>query len=201
MPSDSHEKLAKLRSLVPTSDTIALVAQTADNDSGIIGVRIRFDKDTGAFLDRDNVPLQPDFQPIVFDIRGAFVKWENGHPTQKIWHVPGQHFPKRAELGDLDRSRWERSPFDGQPLVDPWRIEFYMVLADRETADPFTFVTATKGAKSAVIELARPINTRRQDVPGTRPIIVFKAIPYYLVRRPYFLPPVEWLDNGLAPTV
>src|SRR5215472_11525800 len=44
MPSDSHEKLAKLRSLVPTSDTIALVAQTADNDSGIIGVRIRFDK-------------------------------------------------------------------------------------------------------------------------------------------------------------
>lgn len=193
MLDDPREKLAKLRALAPApaSDNINLIAQSAADDRGIIGVRLKFDKG-GSFLDRDGVALPSDFQAIVFDIRECCTKWKDNFPSQKIWRVSGKHFPKREELDDLDRNQWEN------PNKDPWQFEYYLVVAERKTGDLFTLVTSSGGGKVAVRELAWMIHARRHSMPGARAVVAFKSVLYssrYNSYRPNFVV-IEWLDGS-----
>jgi hypothetical protein len=105
----------------------------------------------------------------------AWVKWQGGKPVEYRLREPGVRMPDRAELGDNNPAAWEAGP-DGQPR-DPWRNTLFVYLIDEQTAEAFTFSTATWGGRDCVINLADQIKRMRGKHPDAVPLVELGAAP------------------------
>jgi hypothetical protein len=97
----------------------------------------------------------------------------------------------RSSLGDTDESLWE-SKFGPN---DPWQNARYLYLADLDSGETFTFVTASGGGRHAIEALASQITMRRRLSPGVSPIVKLNWAPWgrqFPKSRPNFVV-VEWL--------
>jgi hypothetical protein len=91
----------------------------------------------------------------------AWVYWRGGKPDmdKTIVRQPGKVLPDREDLGELDRSLWEKGP-DEQPR-DPWVNTRYVYFLDPVSVEMLTYTTRSIGGMSAVRSLADQIQRMR----------------------------------------
>jgi hypothetical protein len=101
----------------------------------------------------------------------GFQKWADSRPADRVMGPVAQGYvpPKRDELGDTDKSRWDTFD-DGRPR-DPWQFTNTIVLVDMETGDLFTFSTASRGGLDAIGQLALKYGERLRQHPDDAPVV------------------------------
>jgi hypothetical protein len=107
----------------------------------------------------------------------AWVKWQGGKPVEYRLREPGKRMPERGELGDNDPAGWEAGP-DGAPR-DPWQKTYFVYMIDPQTAEAFTFTTASWGGRDCVINLADQIKRMRGKHPDAVPLVELGAAPMF----------------------
>jgi hypothetical protein len=128
----------------------------AETNSLIRGNLFRFvDGDYGASGDK----RLNGHELIATSVATYWVKWIAKRPADIRKAEPGQRYPFREDLGDLDEARWELG-LDGNPS-DPWRDSRNLYLIDEVTGEEWTFTTSTAGGRRAVSELTRQIQNIR----------------------------------------
>jgi hypothetical protein len=105
----------------------------------------------------------------------AWVKWQGGKPVEYRLREAGVRMLERYELGDNDRVGWEAGP-DGAPR-DPWQNTRFVHLIDPQTAEAFTFSTASWGGRDCVINLADQIKRMRSKHADAVPLVELGAAP------------------------
>ena len=105
----------------------------------------------------------------------AIVRWWDGKPTLLLLRQPGKPLPPRDQLGELDRSKWQKGP-DGQPR-DPLQSTRYLYLTDPQTEEAFTYITTSGGGHGAISALGDQVQNRRYFHPHAVPIVELGAEP------------------------
>jgi hypothetical protein len=92
----------------------------------------------------------------------GFVKWENRKAVDYHVGLVRERFqpPKRAQLGDTDRSLWERDN------SDPWQLTFFLPLSDPETDELFVYSTTSRGGRDCLANLQEAYADNRQYHPA-----------------------------------
>jgi hypothetical protein len=103
----------------------------------------------------------------------AWVRWEDGKPSEYRVRETGKRMPDREELTDTDEERWPRGP-DGEPR-DPWQNTRFAYLVDPTTAEAYTFSTSSWGGRQAVLNLADAIVRMRTRHPRAVPVVELQA--------------------------
>ena len=102
----------------------------------------------------------------------GFQKWEDNRPTDQTMGPIAKGFvpPKREELGDTDKSRWDTFD-DGRPK-DPWQFTNTIVLVELDdTANMYTFSTASRGGLDAIGQLSLKYGERLRAHPDEVPVV------------------------------
>jgi hypothetical protein len=119
----------------------------------------------------------------------GWVKWEGGQIVDERLGKVGQGFVlvERDELGDLDKTKWEK------PDSDPWQMQNMLPMEDAETGEFVVFVTGSFGGKIAIEKLA---NRVARDISAGRDlgmpnielgVTEFTTKQYGSVQRPEFI--------------
>jgi hypothetical protein len=162
----------------------------------IIGSMIKFVKPD--FIVDKAEKLPEDRRLVALSVITAWVKWQDGLPTEHRVTQPGQTHPHNDDLPDRDQSTWEIGKFTGKP-IDPWHDTRYLRLIDPLSGKDYTFVTDSAGGRVAVGDLKSQIKNVRFARPGVVPIVELRSklwkTQYGLQPRPVF-EVVEWRGGG-----
>ena len=102
---------------------------------------------------------------------------------QRMIRVPdGVHPALRTDLGDLDKSLWEKDD-KGEPK-DCWQFTNYLPLMDAD-GNLFTFTTSSRGGLGAVGELVRRYARHRKNNPDVHPLIALDCGSYKHANKAY----------------
>lgn len=174
--------------------------------SSIVGTRLKFNK--GEWLagkEEEAVALGTRLVAAMQWLQVGWVKWWEGQPVKTILGLKGEKMPDgtwkkfippdRSTLGDLDKEDWEE--LNGQKR-DPWQRCDYLLLADPNTGDIYTFMPSSKGGRDAVIDLSKIYGTNIRIEPNAIPVVALKSESYKhkefgKVYKPV-LELVEWVD-------
>jgi hypothetical protein len=123
-------------------------------------------------------PVEKGTQLVAVGTASAWVRWAQGKPVEYRMKASGLPLPDREELGDSDPTQWELGP-DKKTPRDPWQRTRFVYLVDPDTAEAFTFSTASWGGREAVINLADAIARVRSAHPNATamPIVALEAAP------------------------
>ena len=142
--------------------------------SGIVGRRIKFDKD-GRYVTHDDgkpVPENTEFVALCGETLVGWIKFNGkGVPPDQIMGLlyDGFQMPPRESLGDFDQSKWPLG-LDNLP-ADVWLHQMYLVLQNVTTMEMFTFVTSSKTGRRAVGTLLRHYNRTKKTHPDDCPVV------------------------------
>jgi hypothetical protein len=125
--------------------------------------------------EKEAVEVKDGRRLIAVATAAAWVKWQGGKPAEYRLREPGVRMPERGELGDNDQAGWEAGP-DGA-LRDPWQNTRFVHLIDPQTAEAFTFTTASWGGRDCVINLADQIKRMRGKHPDAVPLVELGSAP------------------------
>jgi hypothetical protein len=142
------------------------------------GSLLKFNK--GEWLAGEKQEIVPNGTRVIAavdQILMGWVFWEDGKPTdhRMVLVSSGEAPARRAELGDLDQSRWEKDA-SGE-LRDPWAMTFYVPMVD-DTGEVFTFSTTSRGGKNAVADILRHYSRNRNSNPGKFPVMALESDTY-----------------------
>jgi hypothetical protein len=161
----------------------------------IVGERLRFSKgDYFAGEGSELVPVGTKFTVAADELLAGYVKWVDSKPVEHIMVrvADGKLPPKRSDLGDHDRSAWERDDH-GEPR-DPWQFTNYLPMMD-ENGELYTFTTSSTGGVAAVSSLVRRYGHHRKHHSAVYPIITLgvgsyphKKKEYGRIKFPDFIP-------------
>lgn len=126
---------------------------TAVSPKNIYGELLKFSKgDWVAGEHNTEIPKGTELIAIMDKLATGWVRWENQKPTeQHMVEVEKGTPPRRAELGDDDRSLWEKD--DRGQVRDPWQFTMYLPMIS-EDGKPYTFAASSKGGINAIGKLA-----------------------------------------------
>jgi hypothetical protein len=136
-------------------------------------------------------------------LTAGYVRWENGARTDRVMGtiVGGFRPPRRPDLGDTDRTRWETDD-RGDPK-DPWQFGNELPMIRRETpGEAYTFVTGSKGGIGAIGALCKEYGKHIKTKPNEIPIIRLDVKSYQHSNRSYgrikvpYLEVIGWVDKG-----
>jgi hypothetical protein len=149
--------------------------QAAAENAGnyIQGDSIRF-RDGRYFIGKEGRAAPEAMRLVVADLRSVWVRWENGRPAEQVEQRPGERLITLKELGFLHENEWEEG-LDGSPQ-DPWQDSRYLGLVDPKTAASYTFITATRGGRSAIAALSDQIARAQRAHLGALPIIELRWV-------------------------
>jgi hypothetical protein len=155
--------------------------------SRIIGSLLKFTKQCEWTAGKDVVDLTGK-QLIVYmsGLHDGYIFWEDNHPTKYDIGLIAMMHPKygaaryrikdRKELGDHDESLWPKLGSDPQ---DPWQRTFWVVMADPETEELYTYTPQSKGGRGAIIELLAAWNQHNKlHGAGEQPIVELNGSSY-----------------------
>jgi hypothetical protein len=125
--------------------------------------------------EREAVEVKEGRRLVAVATAAAWVRWQGGKPVEYRLREPGKPMSERGELGDNDPALWEAGP-DGKPR-DPWQNTRFVHLIDPQTAEAFTFSTASGGGRDCVITLADQIKRMRGKHPDAVPLVELGAAP------------------------
>jgi hypothetical protein len=203
-PQNENTALAVIGDEDPFADYANAVAPR-----NIIGTLLKFSK--GDYLAGEEgapVPTSTIMTANVAELLVGWVRWSENKPTDHIMLrvADGKAAPKRADLGDLDKDKWEVDNH-GEPR-DPWQFTNYLPLLN-ESGELFTFMTASRGGISAIGELCWRYSQHRKRHPDVLPLIALnidsyqhKVKEYGRIKIPRFTPagwePKSKFDAALA---
>jgi hypothetical protein len=154
----------------------------------------------GRWNDADGHPL-PERLLVVGTTR-ALQCWREQTPIDTIVEVPGEPLPNVDELNELiPKNEWETG-LDGKPRP-PWQLNYVAYLVAPDTADTYTYLNSTTGARIAVERLADRIEImRRMRGADVMPIVALDSRPmntrFGLKLRPEFRV-LEWIAMAPPP--
>lgn len=147
---------------------------------GIEGTLLTFHKgDYLAGQEKKEVPLGTEFEALIDKLMTGWVCWQDGMPVDKEnMGLVAERFvpPRRKELGDLDKTLWERDP-KGQEQ-DPWQLTNYLPMRRIDNGEIYTFATNSKGGLTAVGELCKLYGKEMRQRPDQDPVIGLDASSY-----------------------
>jgi hypothetical protein len=179
------------------------VSVSDDNDDGfsqpeakrggmIEGRMLRFKNDDFA-IDKGSEYLPEGTKLAAVSTAMGWVRWAEKKPETRITEK-GQEHPYRRDLGDEDKSKWEKG-LNGDK-VDPWRDTRWLRLINPVNAERFTFTTDTNGGRIAFGELKEQIRLYRMANPGAVPVVIPACTDmptnYGIRKRPKF-EVVDWI--------
>jgi hypothetical protein len=141
--------------------------------ASIVGRMVKFSKDGTFITADDDMPIAEDAEFVVLadQTMVGWIRFNIDEPPTRVMGLlySGFEMPPRETLGDLDTSLWDTG-LDGQP-ADPWQHQNYVVLQHADTAELFTFVTASKTGRRAVGNLLHHYNRMLRTHPGELPVV------------------------------
>ncbi len=95
----------------------------------------------------------------------GYQHWVDSRPGEQRMGKIAEGFvpPRRAELGDLDKSLW--ASFEDGREKDPWVFCNLLPLARAEDHELFTFTTSSRGGLGAVGALSKTYGRHVRQVP------------------------------------
>jgi hypothetical protein len=146
--------------------------------SGIAGRLVKFGK-AGVFaLADDDTEVSPDrdFVALADETLVGWIKFgEQGAAPEKHQGLlyDGYVLPQRSKLGDHDESQWPTG-LSGQP-EDPWKLQFSLVLQDRESFELFTYGTMSKTGRRCIGNLLKYYDRLQKTDPDSYPLVRLKS--------------------------
>lgn len=139
------------------------------------GKRVHFDKGVWPYGENERLENGTHVIPFVPQMQIGWQSWRNGEPGESDLGLLSEGFRprQRRELGDLDKSLWERNP-DGTEK-DPWVFTNLLPLIKAQTNEIFTYTTSSKGGLAAIGALCDDFDAAP---PGTLPLVALEASSY-----------------------
>jgi hypothetical protein len=152
----------------------------------IVGSLLKFSK--GDFLAGENeeeVEEGTRFVANMDELMVGWIRWWDAKPSDQIMGrvSDGYQPPKRNELGDDDKSRWELD--DKNEPKDPWQFSNYLILKAEEGDELFTFTTSSRGGLNAIGELCKAYGKAMRQRPDEYPIIALGVGSYQHSNKAY----------------
>jgi hypothetical protein len=137
---------------IKTDQAQALAVAAQEERTGELGKILKFNKGK-YFVGDDEVKLGREYIAHTVQWTRGWVKFVDSIPTEKRIGraVDGFKVPEREELGDLDKSHWEKDSA-GNPR-DPWSRQSYLPLVDMESGEIAVFVSGSHGGRGAIGDL------------------------------------------------
>jgi hypothetical protein len=176
----------------------------AANDRVIQGTILRCVD--GHWRDRDGRTFPPGTQLLALATTEILQHWQDQVPVETIVKTPGEPLPRVKDLNaKIPESEWEED-LNGEPRP-PWQKAYVVYLLDKNTAEKFTFLNSTIGARMAVTNLREQVKWMSQlRGESVRPIVELANAPmktrFGQKLRPDFRI-VSWVELGVSiqPTV
>jgi hypothetical protein len=112
----------------------------------------------------DGVPIPAGTRLLALATTMVLQLWQDELPVETIRLKPGETHATLADLRDgfnskIDRATWEIG-MDGQPRP-PWVLSFIVYMLNPTTAEKFTYVNSTVGARLAIADLKDKVASMR----------------------------------------
>jgi hypothetical protein len=152
----------------------------------------------GHWTDRDG--LTPPGPLLALGTTRALQCWQDQHPVDTIIENPDESLPDVDALNEqIPMKEWEIDRHTNAPKP-PWQLNYVVYLLNVDTADTYTFLNSTAGARIAVERLADKFKfMRAMRGPNVAPIVRLDSRPmktnYGQKIRPEFTV-VEWRELG-----
>jgi hypothetical protein len=149
----------------------------------------------------DGLGSPPPALLIALGTTQAIQCWRESKPTDVIMAEPGKPLPDVDELNSqIPEEEWEKG-LDGKPKA-PWVLQHVAYFIDPVSAESYTFVNGTFGARLAVEKLAdRVANMQRLRGGNALPVVKLESKPmktkFGTKQRPEFTV-VEWREIGAS---
>jgi hypothetical protein len=104
--------------------------------------------------------------------------WDGGFPGEARMGFVAEGFQpaRRQELGETDKSSWEK---DAKDLAkDPWQFANMVVMRSEKGDDVFTFVTGSRGGLDAIGELCKEYGKHIRQHPNDDPVLELDSSSY-----------------------
>jgi hypothetical protein len=112
----------------------------------------------GHWADSDG--LTPSSELLVLGTTRALQCWKDKEVLDEIIERPGEPLPDVDELNEqIPQDEWENG-LDGNPRP-PWQLNYVAYLLDPKSADMYTFLNSTVGARIAVERLNNKLQWMR----------------------------------------
>ena len=152
----------------------------------------------------DEIPTGTRLYAVMDTLNVGWLKWQDNRPAEQIMGAVGEGFqpPRRADLGDLDKTQWETDE-EGHPR-DPWQFSNYLVLVAVKGGKVFTFTTSSRGGLNAIGELCKVYGKVMRQQPDKYPVIELDVGSYQHSNRSYgrikfpIHKIVDWADAAAA---
>src|SRR5262245_54977325 len=125
------------------SDPFREMAQAMRARTGFDGAILKFNKGNW-IAGKDAINMnEAELIALVDRIMYGFVKWEDKRAVDFHVGFVADRFrpPKRPQLGDTDRSLWDK------PSQDPWQLTFVLPMASAEDGELYFFSTSSHGGR------------------------------------------------------
>jgi hypothetical protein len=156
----------------------------------------------GRWADSDGLPLPAEL--LVVGTTRALQCWKDQYPVDTIIEQPDEPLPDVDELNAQIPEREWGLGLDNKPRP-PWQLNYVVYLLNPDTADTYTFLNSTTGARIAVERLDDKFRwMRRMRGSGAVPIVRLDSRPMKTKTGPKMRPEftiVEWRDIGTAPGI
>jgi hypothetical protein len=140
--------------------------------NAIEGMLLKFNKgDFIAGKEGEEVPIGTKLVAIMDTLSVGWKQWEDNVPGESRMGLVADGFqpPRRSDLGDTDKSKWETD--DEDKKKDPWQFSNQLVMRDQEDGQVYTFVTASRGGLDAVGELCKVYGKAIRQKPDQYPVV------------------------------
>jgi hypothetical protein len=127
---------------------------------------------------RDLIPADMAFVPIMDTLTVGFIKWRDGATVDDRLGLVADGFypPHRNTLDDLDSTNWEID--DNGVRIDPWQRTTLLVFADaNEPRNLYTFSTTSEGGRGAIGALCAAHSQATEGV-GQYPVVTLATDSY-----------------------
>jgi hypothetical protein len=144
----------------------------------IVGQLLKFAKGDYVTGDGAEIPIGTRMIAIMSLLLVGWIKWVDGVSVEHRMGAVADGYmpPRRAELGDDDETRWSVDE-QGRPR-DPWQLANYLILANPDTQELYTFTTGSRGGLSAIGELSKKYGRHIRQAPGDLPLIELEVGSY-----------------------
>jgi hypothetical protein len=156
----------------------------------------------GRWADSDGLPLPNEL--VVVGITRALQCWKDQYPVDTIIEQPGEPLPDVDELNaKIPQNEWELG-LDNKPRP-PWQLNYVVYLLNPATADTYTFLNSTIGARIAFERLSDKFHwMRKLRGLGVVPLVKLDSRPmktdFGQKMRPEFTI-LDWGDIETAPGI
>ena len=114
----------------------------------------------GHWTDRDKQPIPAGTRLLALATHTLLQRWQDDRPIDTIPKKPGQPLPDVDKLNEkIPQKEWETG-LDGKPRP-PWQKQWLVYLLDGTSAERFTFINSTFGARIAVDNLKDQVKWMR----------------------------------------